>query len=129
METMKYIKNTIVMAMMGIIAMTFTSCGGDEDSDTGNYSVVGTWQITEIPEGDESDMKVGDTIILTEDGMIYDKWSELGTWKKGGQCYLTDSEAYPVPFTAKVLSLTENYMSVDITIYEMTFNIKFKRVA
>jgi len=67
--------------------------------------------------------------IITSDGKIYDEIGQLGTWAKGGKCYLTDSEEYPVPFTAKVLSLTENFMSVDITVYGMSFNMKFKRIA
>ena len=117
----------MMMAVMAVVTTSLTACGGDDDSGT-NYSVVGTWQITELPAG-ESDMKVGDLIVITADGKIYDKIDQLGTWAKGGQCYLTDSEADPVPFTAKVLSLTENFMSVDITIFGMTFNMKFKRVS
>ncbi len=113
---------------MTILAVSLTACGSDDEPET-NYSVIGTWEITELPDDGESDMKVGDKIILTENGMIYDKWGELGTWAKGGQCTLTDSEEYPVPFTAKVLSLTKNFMSIDITIYGMTFNMKFKRVS
>ena len=121
--------NVMMMAMMAVVSISFTSCGGDSANDSGtNYSVVGTWQITELPAG-ESDMKVGDLIVITADGKIYDKIDQLGTWAKGGQCYLTDSEADPVPFTAKVLSLTENFMSIDITIYGITFNMKFKRVS
>lgn len=117
----------MMMAVVAVVAMTFIACGGDNDEPGTNYSVVGTWQITEMPEG-ESDLKVGDLIFITADGKIYDEIDEIGTWGKGGQCYLTDSESYPVPFTAKVLSLTENYMSIDITIYSITFNMKFKRV-
>ena len=124
MNKIKY----LVMAMMAVVAMTFTACGSDDDEPGTDYSVVGTWQITELPEG-ESDMKVGDIIVITADGKIYDEIDQLGTWKKGGQCALTDSEEYPVPFTAKVLTLTENFMSVDITIFGMTFNMKFKRVS
>lgn len=123
----------MMMAVMAVVTISFTACGGSDSDDpldnTGpDYSVVGTWQITELPEG-KSDMKVGDQIVITADGKIYDKTDQLGTWAKGGQCYLTDSEEYPVPFTAKVLSLTENFMSIDITIFNMTFNMKFMRLA
>lgn len=118
----------MMMAVMAVVTISFTACGGDSDDPGTNYSVVGTWEITELPAG-ESDMKVGDQIVITADGKIYDKIDQLGTWAKGGQCYLTDSEADPVPFTAKVLSLTENFMSVDITIFGMTLNMKFKRVS
>ncbi|MBR1697909.1 MAG: hypothetical protein IJ712_06755 [Anaerovibrio sp.] len=124
MNKIKY----FTLAMMAVVAMTFTACGSDNDEPGTEYSVVGTWQITELPDG-ESDMKVGDQIVITADGKIYDKIDQIGTWKKGGQCALTDSEEHPVPFTAKVLTLTENFMSVDITIYGITFNMKFKRVA
>ena len=113
---------------MTILAISLTACGSDDKLET-NYSVMGTWEITELPNDENDDVEVGDIIIIAENGMIYDKVGELGTWKKGGQCALTDSKAYPVTFTAKVLSLTENFMSINITIYGMTVNIKFKRVS
>jgi len=125
----KYISNIVMLALMAVVSMAFTACGSDSENERDtDYSVVGTWQITEMPEG-ESDVKVGDLIVITSDGKIYDEIGQLGTWAKGGKCYLTDSEEYPVPFTAKVLSLTENFMSVDITVYGMSFNMKFKRIA
>jgi len=127
----KKIFDLLTVAMIAIMCFPLSACDGDDGNDEPGkeYSVVGTWQITEIPDNGKSDMKVGDIIVITADGKIYDKIDQLGTWKKGGQCTLTDSEAYPVPFTAKVLSLTENFMSVDITINTVTFNMKLKRVS
>ena len=121
----------LMMALIAVVSMTFTACGGDDGDNTPgkDYSVVGTWEIIEVPGNENSGLKVGDIIVITSDGKIYDEIDQLGTWKKGGQCTLTDSEAYPVPFTAKVLSLTETFMSVDISIYAVTFNMKLKRLS
>ena len=143
---MKKYMSFMAFAMLAVFSLAFVSCGDDDDEDenTTEATIIGTWEITEnnlevkIKEffgmdlgewetvEDES-LVVGDRVTFYENGTYRTK-NDSGKWKKTGNVLRVksddlDEDVYTFTdmtikkLTTKVMELTlsvEDYFSYDV---------------
>ena len=121
-----------------VAALSFTACGGDDDNEGDNNSIVGVWECTSMDysdvlgndgDDDEEQLKVGERLAIKSDG-TYSEPNDSGRWSLNGNhltCISNDEYSIPADFIVSKLTSKELVLTIDYGIFKAT--IKFKRVS
>ena len=127
----------MMLALM-VAALSFTACGGDDDDEGDNNSIVGVWECTSMDYSnvfgddeyeDEEELKVGERLIIKSDG-TYSEPNDSGRWSLNGNqltCISNDEYSIPALFIVSKLTSKELVLTLDYGLFKGT--IKFKRVS
>ena len=135
---MKQIYSTLMMLAMMVAALSFTACGGADDEEVDNNSIVGVWECTSMDYSnvfgddeyeDEEELKVGERLTIKSDG-TYSEPNDSGRWSLHGNqltCISNDEYSIPAVYIVSKLTSKELVLTIDYGIFKAT--IKFKRVS
>lgn len=122
---MKKIYSTIMMLAMMVTALSFTACGGDDDEDTPEVSICGTWKCVSANYGEwdnDDGTQVGDIFYINEDHTyeFVGNNDESGTWSLNGNKFTCTS--YGVSLTATINKLTASTLSYTVDGFGISYS-------
>ena len=130
---MRKLYSTIMMLAMMVAALSITACGGDDEEDASDNSIVGVWEVVSVDfkssDGEGGDVKVGDRLYINADGTFRDT-EDSGRWTLNGKTItFIASGDYMIPavFEISKLSSNELVLKMDYGVFQAT--IKYKRVS
>ena len=115
---MKKIYSMMMMLAMMVAALNFTACSSDDDNETSDISICGTWKCVSANHGqwDNSEaIEEGDILYIYEDHTykIVGNNNENGTWTLNGN-KLTCDVSGGIPWSYTVTKLTASTLSITI---------------
>ncbi len=117
-----------------LVSIFLISCSSDNDSTSNSDSIVGKWQVVKysIPDYYEPCDYLGWTNILSNGKFEdYDQCSNSkssGTWSQKDNLLTLIASDIPIPFTAKIISLSKTTLVLEFDDFGVKETITFKRI-
>ena len=118
-----------MLAMMMVAALSFTSCG-DDDNGGSNSSIVGVWKVSEVTlsEGLRPILDKGETLYLYKDG-TFKTPSQSGTWVlKGNKLLISAANSLAAEYTVTTLTATNLVLDFELDMSYHVFKATYKFV-
>lgn len=126
-------KKIICLFLVSLI-MFFSSCSNDENNEASSTSsLTGIWRVENYSDPENYvPCDYRGLINIKEDGG-YNEYDECtksnvnGSWSKSGDNLIIVSDEFPIPFSFKIISLTETTMVLRSTVLGQTEDITYKK--
>ena len=126
---MKRLKYMLSLFLVGVLTLSFASCGGDGDVEESiETSICGKWVCVSADYNgfsNEDGIKVGDILYINENNTYRITGGEVenGTWKKEGNKLICKLDSFSWTYTIIKLTNKELIMAADL----FGITLSFKR--
>lgn len=125
---MKQLKYLLSLFLVGVLTLSFASCGGDDDVEESiEASICGKWVCVSADYngfGNEDAIKVGDIFYINENHTyrITGGTEENGTWNKEGNKLICTLGGFSWTYT--IFKLTNKELIIVVDLIGATFSFK-----
>ena len=125
---MKRLKYLLSLFLVGVLTLSFASCGGDGDEEESiETSICGKWVCVSADYNgfsNEDGIKVGDILYINENNTYRITGGEVenGTWKKEGNKLICKLDSFSWTYT--IIKLTNKELIMVADLFGITLSFK-----